>query len=420
MSKRDRQPPRKPVRMTDRWVQNYKKPGLSSSDTESGMHLYAGTTGRKSWVHFYRHPISKKLVKRTMPFMGLAQARKRVADDKFLLSQSIDPIEAERAKKQAALDAAEGTLQAVAARYLDLAASKLRSRDFYKSVLDRHILPKLGHRPVNDLRRAEIVAALDHVERTSGARSADMALAVARSMLHWHERRSDTFRSPIVRGMQRVRPAEHARTRTLDDDEIRKVWRAAGDPRIGVYGQMVRFMVLTGARRAEATGLRRSEIQTIRDNGDDIVVWRLSASRSKTKREVVRPLSRAALGIINAMPTIGHDDSGPVFTFSGHKPMAASRMDKKTLIDEISGVSDWRTHDLRRTFRTLLSRCRVPFEIAERCLGHAQALLVQTYDRHSHLPAMLESVEKVAAEIERIVSGERGGRVVRLRPLQMN
>jgi integrase len=95
--------------------------------------------------------------------------------------------------------------------------------------------------------------------------------------------------------------------------------------------------------------------------------------------------------------------------------MAASRMDKKTLIDEISRVSDWRTHDLRRTFRTLLSRCRVPFEIAERCLGHAQNLLVKTYDQHSHLPAMQEAVEKVAAEIERIVAGEKTGKVIRLR-----
>jgi hypothetical protein len=35
-------------------------------------------------------------------------------------------------------------------------------------------------------------------------------------------------------------------------------------------------------------------------------------------------------------------------------------------------------------------------------------VLSRTYDQHSHLPAMLEATEKVAAEIERIVEGKTG------------
>jgi integrase len=169
-------------------------------------------------------------------------------------------------------------------------------------------------------------------------------------------------------------------------------------------------MILTGSRVAEASGLRRSEIETMRDNGSDIVVWRLPASRSKNKREVVRPLSAAALAMVEEIPTIGESEF--VFTLNGVKPMTMNYGDRKNLIDEIAGVTSWRLHDLRRVHRSLLSRCRVPFEIAERLLGHAQPLIAKTYDRHSHLPAMLEAVEKVAAEVERIVSGEREGRVI--------
>ncbi len=86
----------------------------------------------------------------------------------------------------------------------------------------------------------------------------------------------------------------------------------------------------------------------------------------------------------------------------------------KQLLDEIAAVEGWVLHDLRRVYRSLLSRCRVPFEIAERLLGHSQPTLVQTYDRHSHLPAMAEAVDKAAAEVERIVSGERMGKLIRL------
>jgi integrase len=151
----------------------------------------------------------------------------------------------------------------------------------------------------------------------------------------------------------------------------------------------------------------------VRDNGTDITVWRLPASRSKNKAEIVRPLSRAALDIVESRLIIS--DCDYVWTLDGRRPMSMNYMDKKRRLDEVSGVKNWVLHDLRRVHRSLLSRCRVPFDIAERCLGHSQNLLVKTYDQHSHLPAMLEAMEKVSAEIARTIEGERKGKVVRLR-----
>jgi len=401
----------KPVKMTALWVENYRKPGLSPSDTESGLRLYVAKSGRKSWVRFYRH--HGKLVKQTLPYMSLADARLRVAKDRNLQSQGIDPIQHARAQKQAAIEKAEGTLAAIVKTYLDLTASKLRSRHQYEGVLKRHVLPRLGERQVASLKRSEIVAALDKVESESGPSAADMALAVLSTVLSWHEKRSDTFRSPIIKGMRRVNASERARDRILSDDELRAVWNAASDERIGLYGRVVRFMILTGARRTEAAGLRHSEIETVRDNGSNIVVWRLPAARSKSKREVVKPLSRAAIATVDDVPRIG--DCVFVFSLNGNRAMSMNRQGAKELLDQLAEVADWRLHDLRRVFRSLLSRCRVPFEIAERLLGHATPLLAKTYDRHSHLPAMLEAVEKVAAEVARIVAGEREGKVIRLR-----
>ena len=99
-------------------------------------------------------------------------------------------------------------------------------------------------------------------------------------------------------------------------------------------------------------------------------------------------------------------ESDFVFTFVGYKPMSMAHGARKKQIDELSGVTNWRLHDCRRVYRSLLSCCRTAFETAERLLGHAQPLLIRTYDQHSHLPAMLEAVEKVAAEVERIVESE--------------
>jgi integrase len=155
--------------------------------------------------------------------------------------------------------------------------------------------------------------------------------------------------------------------------------------------------------------LRRSEIEPVRDNGDEYTVWRLPAIRGKSKREIVRPLSRAAINIIEDMPQIG-GDCDFVFTLKGTKPMAMNYPDKKVLLDGIAEVKDWRLHDLRRVFRSLCSRRRVPFEISEMLLGHAQPVLVRTYDQHSHLPAMQDAAEQVAAEIARMVADEPKGK----------
>jgi integrase len=391
-----------------------KPEGYEISDGgQRGLRLVVRPSGVKSWIVRYRHPVTGVSRKLTLqPGISLAAARKLAADAMYQIAQGIDPIDGRRAEKRAAAAAVEGTLHAVAKQYLDLAASKLRSHGFYKGVLERHVLPRLGERQVAELRRSEIVAVLDKVESESGPSASDMALAVLSTALSWYEKRSDTFRSPVIKGMRRVKASDRARDRVLSDDEIRAVWQAAGDERIGLYGEVIRFMILTGARRSEAAGLRRSEIETVRDNGTKIVAWRLPASRSKNKREILRPLSKAAaLAMVEDMPMIGKD-SDFVFTLDGIRPMSMNRHGSKTLLDEIAGVTSWRLHDLRRVHRSLLSRCRVPFEVAERLLGHSQPLLARTYDRDSHLPAMLEAVEKVAAEVERIVSGE--GRVVRL------
>jgi integrase len=410
-----RRKPNRPIRFTDLTVQNWKRQGEFSDAVQRGLRLVGNKTGTTSWIYRYRHPLKRKSAKMTLPpGVGLAQARKIVADAAFLVAQGIDPIDQKRVEREAAAAAVEGTLASVATRYLDLAAPK-RSRMQYERTLKNHILPKLGDSLVTEIKRSEIVAVLDVVEQKSGARASDKALAVLSAALHWYEKRSDSFRSPLIRGMWRVRPSERARDRKLDDDEIRRLWGAAGDARIGTYGQVIRFMILTGARRNEAAGLRRKPEIGI-DDETGLTVWRLPASRSKNKREVVRPLSRAALAIIEDAPIIGGDNTGYVFTFDGNRPMNMSYQNRKELFDEIAGVDNWVLHDLRRVFRSLLSRVRTPFEIAEALLGHSRPLLVRTYDQHHPLVEMLEAVERVAAEIERIVSGEREGRVVRLRP----
>jgi integrase len=233
------------------------------------------------------------------------------------------------------------------------------------------------------------VRLLDDIEDENGPVMADRTLAYIRKVMNWHASRSDEFRSPIVRGMARTSNKERARARILSDDELRTVWKAV-DATAGPFGAFVRFLLLTGARRAEAAGAAWDEIK----DG----VWLLPAARNKSKRDLARPLSGAAQSVLAGLPKIGRH----VFTSDGVTPLGGFSKPKERL-DAICGVKDWTLHDLRRTARSLLSRAGISSDIAERCLGHVMPGVRGVYDRHEYHEEKKRAFEALAAQIARIV-----------------
>jgi integrase len=224
---------------------------------------------------------------------------------------------------------------------------------------------------------------------------ADRTLALVRKIMNWHATRSDDFRSPIVRGMARVRPSERARERVLTDDEIRAIW-ANGN---GVFGHFVRFLLLTGARRSEASEMTWAEI----DGGD----WTLPAARNKTKVDLVRPLSKTA------QDTLPPKQGEYVFTTDGRSPISGFSKFKRAF-DKATGTKGWTLHDCRRSARSLMSRAGVPSDHAERCLGHVIGGVRGVYDRHEYHREKAQAFDALASLVERIVSGSEGD-VVQLR-----
>jgi integrase len=149
--------------------------------------------------------------------------------------------------------------------------------------------------------------------------------------------------------------------------------------------------LLTAARSSEAAHLPWHEIVN-----DD---WFLPKSRSKTKADVPRPLSAAALAILEKSPRIAGSDF--VFTSDGRRLGGLSR--RKKQFDKVCGVTGWTVHDLRRTSRSLMARARVPREHAERCLGHKMPGVEGVYNRYPYRDEKLIAYEKLATLIGHIV-----------------
>jgi integrase len=170
--------------------------------------------------------------------------------------------------------------------------------------------------------------------------------------------------------MARVKAKDRARSRILTGDELRAVWASADEGR-GPFAALVKFLLLTAARRCEASDMRWTEIE-----GTD---WVLPASRNKTKEQLARPLSKAAVAVLTKLPRLSGCEF--VFTTGGKTPIGGFSK-SKTNFDKACGVKDWTLHDLRRTARSLMSRAGVNSDIAERCLGHVIGGVRGVYDRH--------------------------------------
>jgi integrase len=355
---------------------------------QRGLYLVVQPSGRKGFCVRYRFNGSpRKLTLKSG--ISLANARKLAADAMYDVENGCDPSEARKARREKDILAKADTVQAVCENFLKREGSKLRTLDHRQRALRRLVYPILGSKPIVEVKRSDINKMLDKIEDMSGKRSADLALQYLRRAFNWHAVRTDDFSSPFVRGMGRYDSAENARDRVLSDDEIRLIWKASAAE--GPFPALIRFLLLTAARRSEGAGLAWAEIKND--------VWTLPGARHKNKKDLVRPLSRAAMAVVNAQPRIGD------FVFSstdGSRPVSFGRC-KRNFIARC-GVPDWRLHDLRRTARTLLSRAGVSADIAERCLGHALGGVRGIYDRHSFEPEMAAAFEKLATLIENIVN----------------
>jgi integrase len=362
------------------------KAGDAISDTEiRGFSARCWDTGAITYSLRYRtrNGTRKRYLIGTHGNVTPDEARKIAKQRAGEVAGGLDPV----VEKKIAEAIAGNTVSVVWDEYAKRELAKKRSAKHQMGAFDRLVRRRIGDRSIYELRRADMVKLLDVIEDNHGPVMADRMLSYLARAFRWQQVRDEDFISPIISGMSRTKAKELARERVLTDDELRAIWKATEQ---GTFGALIHFLLLTAARRSEAAEMTWSEL--------DGATWTLPASRNKTKTELVRPLSKAALAILTALPRNG----GYVFPV-GDKPMTGFTA-RKAKLDAASGVIDWTIHDLRRTARSLMSRAGVPSDYAEQCLGHILTGVRGTYDRHSFFTEKAAAFEKLAAEIQKILS----------------
>jgi integrase len=280
-----------------------------------------------------------------------------------------------------------------------VAAKKLRSERETRRTLAKYVYPRWQDREFIAIKRSDVAALLDEVEDRNGSRMADLVLATIRSIANWYASRDDNYVSPFVRGMRRH--GNGARSRILQDDELRVIWKQAEAN--GQFGAIVRLLLLTAQRREKVATIKWADIA----NG----VWTIATADREKGNAGSLALPDQALAIIEAQPKMGENP----YVFAGRGNGCHDISQSKRPFDaKLPKMPRWTLHDLRRTARSLLSRAGVRPDIAERVLGHAIAGVEGIYDRHLYDKEKGEALAKLAALIDSIVNPPSGN-VVQMR-----
>ena len=310
--------------------------------------------------------------------------------------EAVRKFEPESAEKKAKAGTFKEVAQDFITNYVEV--EKLRSQAEIVRCLDKYAFPQWGTRRFLEIGRADVAKLRDHIRERHGTRQANMVLAVISKLMNWYAaNRSDTYASPIVRGMTYKTTA---RERVLSDDELRAVWHAGE----GTFGDIVKLLLLTAQRVGKVGTMQWSEVK----DG----VWSMPREPREKSNPGTLKLPHAAIDIIEARDQV----AGNPFVFAGrvHGQAFNSYSQGKAELDAKlpADMPGWTLHDLRRTARSLMSRAGITSHIAERVLGHTIKGVEGTYDRHAYDDEKAHALKALAALVERIVNPPQGKNVV--------
>jgi integrase len=366
---------------------------LVYDDEVTGFAICIYRSGKRAFVLRYRIAgRARHFTIGSWPDWSVSAAREEAKRLKREIDAGHDPLGRRIEDRNAA------TISDAIDRYLREHAVKLAPRSFsdQTSLLRKLVEPEWGTRKVADITPEDVDRLLakvskgrprprKHASKPSSRRSlikgrfgptpvrANRVGEILRKMfnlaIRW-QMRSDNPAS----GFSRF--PEVPRDRFLSPAEIKRLADVLADHPNRRCANVIRLLLLTGARRGEAMNARWDQFDL--ENG----IWTKPAATTKQRRLHRVPLSQAAIELLRTIRSGVPADCPWVFPgdIKGNPLSEIQTFWEGVRVK--AKLGDTRIHDLRHTFASLLVSGGMTLPMVGRLLGHTQA---QTTLRYAHL-----------------------------------
>jgi integrase len=345
-----------------------KSDHLIPDGTVPGLALRLRASGSRTWIFSYRiGSKQRRIALGSATVLGVAEARRRATQLYANVKLGNDPAER---KAEAKLRAVE-TVEAMVPVFLARQKERLRPRSFIG--VERHLLThakRLHHLPLTNVTRRDVATVLSSLAGELSGATVNRARSSLSSFFAWCIREGLIEANPVVFTERRE---EADRTRLISDTELHEIWSAL---RADAYGDIVRLLLLTGARREEIGALRWSEIDFEQSR------ITLPSARTKNKRPHEIFLNDTALAILRGRSRLTWPDGAPcdlIFgrgrrgfnDWNGAKIDLDRRLDQARQAASVAQMPQWTLHDFRRYLSTTMhDRLAIAPHIVESILGH--------------------------------------------------
>ncbi|HKC15180.1 MAG TPA: integrase arm-type DNA-binding domain-containing protein [Steroidobacteraceae bacterium] len=389
-----------------------------------GLFLFAFASGSKGWRMRYRFAGKEKLLSLgTFPAVSLAQARVAAEAIRVQVAAGTDPSAQRQQVAAAVRTDAENTFLRTGEQLLERNASTHSPRTQSKNAWLLSLLRPLHAVPVSQVTAAQVLAAVQPLERAGQHESAHRAAALANRVLHFAANSGMIGTAPHIRLRDVLRPvvtSHHAGVTTPRDLGV--LLRA-----IDVYS---RASVRNALRLAPHVFVRPGELRAAEWVEFDLSrgLWTIPANRMKMRRPHVVPLSAQAVAILKDQQAISGTNR---YVFpsgrAGGRPLSDGALGAALrLMDYPPEVHT--PHGFRTTASTLLNERGVDAELIELQLAHKDPNAIRgAYNRAEKLPERAALMQRwsnyldlLRAEAERVHVAKAVADFVDLGPLDAN
>lgn len=344
----------------------------------AGLYLFITPAGGKSWRANYQR--AGKQATRTYgrwPEMSLADARKAHAAAR---------------EPQAAMVVAAPTFEAMARAWLKIKLPTLSNGKHQiqvENTLERFVLPALGSRPINTIKRAELVAVVQAVQVDGRIETAHRVAGRISAVFDYAQDAGHIESHPAA-GLVRVLQSRKVKKpmASIPPDESGSLLQAISGYDEPVTRLGLQLLAHTFVRAGELRSMRWDELR------EDGAVWVIPAERMKLRLPHVVPLSRQARELLASLNLINGDRS-----FVLDSPLRPGHpISENTLLFALYRLGyrgKMTAHGFRALASTVLNeQSGFSHDVIERQLAHKETDAVRAaYNRAEYLPARRELMQ---------------------------